>query len=389
MWIDVIIPTKNEEKHIRECINALLSQDCHFLNIYIVDNGSSDKTVEIVKGFVDLNKNVHLIQGQSRTVAGLRNEGVAEGSGDLLCFLDGHSIVCENFFHEIIKSFKNNNNVAGFLGKISYKSKNELVDLYTKKFSSFVESRQYENFLSGDKDPLPWIPTGASVFLRKAFSQVSGFDTELSHLEDVDLSWRIVLSGYLLSYCPNAEAVHFDDSSYRNFCLKFFFYGKGNSDISKKYGFSCKFNFNFLKNRFSLPDIFYLMGSLWGELCSVMSFKIASSSIRQTRVLEQFRPIFTWRDDEDLQIPTHVIFWFRDEMQNEIAVLNLITKKRIILNSVANLIWTDLVKAYSREQVVLSLSKVFGETTENLGKDLDSFVADLVDQDLLRHFERR
>src|SRR3989344_1788204 len=59
--VSILIPAYNEEEHIANCLNSLLNQDYKPVEIFLTDDGSKDRTLEIVKEIAKKNKNVHVL----------------------------------------------------------------------------------------------------------------------------------------------------------------------------------------------------------------------------------------------------------------------------------------------------------------------------------------
>ena len=82
--LSIIIPTHNEEQDIQNCLKSLQSQLFKDFEIIIVDDGSTDKTIEILKTFPD----VKIIKGQHKGPGFSRNLGAKEAKGEILIFVD-------------------------------------------------------------------------------------------------------------------------------------------------------------------------------------------------------------------------------------------------------------------------------------------------------------
>ncbi|MBU3188427.1 glycosyltransferase [Clostridium bowmanii] len=98
MKLSIIIPTYNVEKHIRTTINSLIVQSEKKFEIIIVDDGSTDNTIEIVSSIIRESKlsNCELITKVNGGVSSARNVGIRKASGKYIMFLDGDDYVAKN-----------------------------------------------------------------------------------------------------------------------------------------------------------------------------------------------------------------------------------------------------------------------------------------------------
>jgi glycosyltransferase involved in cell wall biosynthesis len=87
MDISFIIPVLNGEKYIHQCLESIFSETTSSDEIIVADNGSTDKTVEIVEAF----SNIQLLILPKLTVSALRNCGAALSSKPLLALIDWHA----------------------------------------------------------------------------------------------------------------------------------------------------------------------------------------------------------------------------------------------------------------------------------------------------------
>lgn len=84
--VSVVIPLYNKEPHIKRAIDSVLTQKVQDFEIIIVDDGSTDKSAEVVKGFTD--PRIRLIQQENAGVSAARNRGIKDAKADLIAFLD-------------------------------------------------------------------------------------------------------------------------------------------------------------------------------------------------------------------------------------------------------------------------------------------------------------
>src|SRR4028119_1786662 len=90
LTVSVIIPNYNYGRFLSEAINSVLAQTCLNVEIIVVDDGSTDNSLEILAAYEK--KGVKIIQQTNRGVGAARNAGADKSSGDLLAFLDADDI---------------------------------------------------------------------------------------------------------------------------------------------------------------------------------------------------------------------------------------------------------------------------------------------------------
>ncbi len=97
--ISVIIPAYNEEKDIGNCLSSLQAQSYKNIEIIVVDDGSKDRTREIVKRF----KKVRLIEGAHKGPGFSRNLGAKHAKGKILSFVDADMTFDKDYLKNLAK----------------------------------------------------------------------------------------------------------------------------------------------------------------------------------------------------------------------------------------------------------------------------------------------
>lgn len=87
MRLSIIVPVYNCEKYISICLNSLLNQDISKddYEVICVDDGSVDKSAEILDDFSRIYNNIHVIHKENQGTSKARNEGIQYAKGDYLC----------------------------------------------------------------------------------------------------------------------------------------------------------------------------------------------------------------------------------------------------------------------------------------------------------------
>ena len=111
IYLSIIVPFYNSEKKLKKCIDSILSQNSPELEILLVNDGSTDKSINICKKLKRNKKNIHIIHKKKNSgVASSRNEGIEKAKGDFLFFLDSDDYLLEGSIKKIIKLIKINKN---------------------------------------------------------------------------------------------------------------------------------------------------------------------------------------------------------------------------------------------------------------------------------------
>ena len=98
--VSIVIPLYNKEKYIARAINSILAQTLSDCEIVVVDDGSTDKSADIVRSFDD--SRIHLIQQANAGVSVARNKGIKESKAELVAFLDADDEWMPQFLQEMV-----------------------------------------------------------------------------------------------------------------------------------------------------------------------------------------------------------------------------------------------------------------------------------------------
>jgi glycosyltransferase involved in cell wall biosynthesis len=178
----VVIPVKNEEAFIEQCLRALLDQKYEGeISIVVVDNGSTDKTLDIVNLFGD---SVTLLKKEMGTIGSLRNFGARYSTSDMVAFIDGDSVAPIDWIRvgcDILLDNKKNSCV-GFAAAPPRADSCWI----EKVWYGIGNSSRYKGTIQVD-----WLCSFNLIVRRSFFDRVSGFDEQLETGEDFDLGMRL------------------------------------------------------------------------------------------------------------------------------------------------------------------------------------------------------
>ena len=107
--ISVIIPNYNNDKFIGDCLDSVLAQTYTDIEIIVVDDGSSDNSVAVIRKYCESNNNIKLICQKNLNAAIARNRGLSEAKGEFVMFLDSDDFLEKNALENLLNSLKSEN----------------------------------------------------------------------------------------------------------------------------------------------------------------------------------------------------------------------------------------------------------------------------------------
>ena len=104
MKISAVIPVYNAEKYIYRCINSVISQTYTNWEIVFVDDGSTDKSVEIITQFASTEKRIKLYHQSNKGPGSARNLGIKHVQGEIVVFIDSDDYIDRDYFLQLSKA---------------------------------------------------------------------------------------------------------------------------------------------------------------------------------------------------------------------------------------------------------------------------------------------
>jgi len=212
--ISVIIPVFNAKKFIKESINSVLKQTFQDIELIIVDDASTDNSLQIIKKMSQQNNKIKiLVQGQNKGKAGTINSGLKEARGNYIAFLDADDLMDKTKLDEQIKVFKQNPNIdmtytdlknfdeqgeKGICESVDFKSLEEPL----KKLQASAKSKRKFKYPSHALDKEKFIPGGSVMVKKKIINSGIKFDEELKNSEDCDFNFQVIGAGYKIKRIP-------------------------------------------------------------------------------------------------------------------------------------------------------------------------------------------
>ena len=105
--ISVIIPTYNNGKFLDKCIESILSQTYCEFELLIINDGSTDNTIDILKYYGQKDKRIKLFNIENNGVSFARNLGISKAKGEYICFIDSDDWVEKDYLSQFVSKIQN------------------------------------------------------------------------------------------------------------------------------------------------------------------------------------------------------------------------------------------------------------------------------------------
>jgi len=197
--VSVIIPLYNQKQYVEAAINSVLNQTYPYIEIIVVNDGSTDNPISVLKQF---KSKVTIINQKNKGLGAARNVGLKNSSGKYIQFLDADDILAPKKISNQIQSFKANKNYSVFYCNcIRFSNNKKFQYHYTGKLTEPLS--QFLNF-----NRLFPVPIHTALIKKKLFKTVGLFNENLIANEDREFWIRVALRGYSFGHIDSFDAYY-------------------------------------------------------------------------------------------------------------------------------------------------------------------------------------
>jgi glycosyltransferase involved in cell wall biosynthesis len=206
----IVIPTYNSSRFVSGAVRSCVFQSRSDLEVIVVDDGSSDDTVEVVRRLAREDQRLKVIATGNRGPSAARNTGVEAARGELLSFLDSDDLLLPRYLASVAECFERRPDAgivyspAWVLDEGPHRIRREL-DTAPRLTPEELTGAAPEQLLSALVEDN--FVGGVRTVRAGAFNAVGGFDTALHHAEDYDLWLRMVARGWGVARTAEPMAV--------------------------------------------------------------------------------------------------------------------------------------------------------------------------------------
>lgn len=212
--VSIVLPCGNTKELIKKCFNSLMKTKYPNFEVIIINDFSTDGTYQILQKLVAKKKNVKLFSnpinlGPSAT----RNLGINKSSGHYIAFIETDMEFERDWLTHLVNVLDQNQDIAAVQSKVMQLNNRKKIQAAGVKYDPhtfWVVSIGVNLPLHAVRKPQE-VGLGAvgTLFRKSVLKKIGGFDEKIVHnIDDIDLSWRLWLSGYRAMNCPESITYH-------------------------------------------------------------------------------------------------------------------------------------------------------------------------------------
>ena len=219
--VSIVIVNWNGLKYLHECLSSLLNQTYRPIEIILVDNASTDGSVDFVREHIP---SVRIFQNSKNLgFAEASNIGIMKSKGELIALFNQDAIANKDWLANLVEVIESSEEIAAVAGKVYYwgdKYGKNAVFCTWSKIDPYTASPY--NFTGNEPQAAVDYLSGCAMLVKKEIiNEIGLFDTGyFLYFDETDWCARMIRAGYKLIYVPNAIVRHVVSGSLENSQIK-------------------------------------------------------------------------------------------------------------------------------------------------------------------------
>ncbi|WP_326561481.1 glycosyltransferase [Micromonospora sp. NBC_01796] len=196
--VSVIVPAYNEERVLASCVESIIATRYPRKEIILVDDGSTDRTLAVMRQFA-YHPDVMVLTQRNGGKAAALNTGIRLARGEICCFVDADGVFTADTISQLLLGF-DSATVGGVCGN------DEPVNLdrhQTRLLALLTHATALVRRALAQVGCLTIVSGNCGAFRRRVVQEVGGFETGTLG-EDLELTWRVRAAGYRINFQPRA-----------------------------------------------------------------------------------------------------------------------------------------------------------------------------------------
>lgn len=212
--ISVIVPVYNAEKYLNRCIDSILNQTFKDFELILINDGSSDKSIEILNAYEKIDSRIKVINNENNGVSKTRNIGIGLATGEYIQFIDSDDFIDKNMFKETVEFLEVENADVIITGLFLDIESTNGIDTSIQTFENCI-SRNSKDIAKKLLTRLNGTYINSPV--NKLYKRNIILENNILMDESINLGEDLIFNLAYLSYC---DCVIFNDKCYYHYCMK-------------------------------------------------------------------------------------------------------------------------------------------------------------------------
>ena len=209
--VSIIIPNFNGKQYLKDCLNSIKKQNFSLYEVIIIDNGSTDESVEYIKDNYD---EFTLIQNRENLgFATAVNQGIKASNAEYVFLLNNDTELEVECVSNLLNCIDKDETIFAVSSKMIQNQNRNLIDDAGDEYTILGFTQKVGNNRSTEfyqrKREIFSACAGAAIYRRNIFEIIGYFDENFfAYMEDLDISYRARIYGFKCVYCPEAVVYH-------------------------------------------------------------------------------------------------------------------------------------------------------------------------------------
>ncbi len=216
--ISIIIPCRNEDRYITQCLDSLLEMTYpkELVEIFVVDGMSEDTSRQLITHYSQIHPSIQLLDNPRKTTPTALNIGIMASSGEFIIILSAHADYPKEYCSALVEEAMQlkADCVGGVLETKSSKINNTSQSIINVLSDRFGTGSQ---FRSGVEKITEVDTVAFGCYRRDVFERFGLFDERLTRNQDIELNKRIIRGGGHIYLLPNVTCTYYARETYRDF----------------------------------------------------------------------------------------------------------------------------------------------------------------------------
>jgi glycosyltransferase involved in cell wall biosynthesis len=201
--ISVIVPCRNEVRHIEETVLSILNSDYSNIEVLVVDGMSIDGTRDLLEKMCQDHPKLKVVDNPEQLTPYAFNHGINNSDGEYVQIMGARNILASNYLSLLAKVLEEKPEVAITGGNYGHRYNTNLGKYIAKAMTSKFGVGA-SNFRTMKKSA--YVDTvGIPLIRRSLFDEIGFFDESLTRNQDDDFSYRAIKAGHQIYYLVNAK----------------------------------------------------------------------------------------------------------------------------------------------------------------------------------------